>query len=80
MKECFVYTKKGLPESTTMKNIDVTTIFGICESSMERPLLLLRFHKELKINGGQGRKFYKYLYEKYIKKDLKFVRLVVQVA
>ena len=57
-----------------MKNIDVTIIFGIKESSIERPSILLRFHDELKITSKQAKCFYNYVYEKYIKKGFEFHR------
>ena len=60
-----------------MKNINIRIIFGVCESSIERPLILLRFYDELKIKSGKAWSFYEYVYEKYIKMILKFVELVV---
>ena len=59
-------TKQDHPENITMKDINVTITFGICKSSIERSLILLRFHNELKITSGKGRRFYKYIYDKYI--------------
>ena len=68
IRDCFAYTKKYHPRSETMKYIDVTIIFGICESLIEILLFLLRFHDELRIKGNDAKDFYEYVYGKYIKK------------
>ena len=74
VRECFVYTKNDLPESTRMKNIDVTIIFGVCESSIERLLILPRFYNKLKVRSGQAKSFNKYVHDKYIKKGFEVCR------
>ena len=54
--------------------MDVTIIVGIKDSSNERPLLLLRFHNEFRIKSKEAKKFYNYVYKKYIKKGFEVRR------
>ena len=72
ISECFIYTKNNRPKITKEKekNVDVKIIFGICNSSAEWPLILLKFHGELKISRKKAKKLYHYVYNKYIKKGI----------